>query len=390
MCFFIPGYDPNAPRRYRELYRREAARQAAVSGYDIEVKRMGDAPNFSWGVRGRFGDDRIETVIELLTWEDIVRKSMSRSIPVTYWVMLRTMWVYAVSGAFVRLVRLRWTPMLVAVYPVLALMVQAALAVLAGCVVMKGTGWLGLGAVAGWTAVGLAAWAVLEVFRRADRRYYAYYLIHDYGFNASEGGRIPKALRGRIDEFAARISAALKSGVDEVLVVGHSTGAQLAVLATVGCLEAERAQATRLSLLTLGQVIPMQSFLPRAQGLRRDLARLSEAEGLTWVDVSAPGDGACFALSDPVAVSGVAGPDQKWPLVLSGAFHNTLSDEEYRATKWKFFRRHIQYLCAFDRPGDYDYFAITGGPVALADRFAGRLSSPSRISRVLSRYTDTG
>ena len=31
--FYIPGYDPFHPRRYRELYRSEGAQQAGISGY---------------------------------------------------------------------------------------------------------------------------------------------------------------------------------------------------------------------------------------------------------------------------------------------------------------------------------------------------------------------
>ena len=50
-----------------------------------------------------------------------------------------------------------------------------------------------------------------------------------------------------------------------------------------------------------------------------------------------------------------------------------------RLDRW--FRLHFQYLCAFDRPGDYDYFAITAGPVPLARRFAHRRHSPGRPMR---------
>jgi hypothetical protein len=34
---YLPGYDPLHPRRYRELYRREAAAQAAHSGHRIRL-----------------------------------------------------------------------------------------------------------------------------------------------------------------------------------------------------------------------------------------------------------------------------------------------------------------------------------------------------------------
>ena len=35
--FYIPGYDPIHPRRYRELYRKEGAQQAYISGYDLTL-----------------------------------------------------------------------------------------------------------------------------------------------------------------------------------------------------------------------------------------------------------------------------------------------------------------------------------------------------------------
>jgi hypothetical protein len=102
--------------------------------------------------------------------------------------------------------------------------------------------------------------------------------------------------------------------------------------------------------------------------------------------VTAPGDGCAFALCDPVAVTGVAPEGQRWPLVISAAFTQTLSPERWRHLRWRFFRLHFQYLCAFDRPGDYDYFRITAGTQTLAARYAGRPASKSRITRAVSRY----
>lgn len=131
----------------------------------------------------------------------------------------------------------------------------------------------------------------------------------------------------------------------------------------------------------------MVSFLPDAHRLRGDLRFLGMTDALTWVDVTAPGDGCAFALCDPVAVSGVAPEGQKWPLVLSAAFTQTLSPDRWKELRWRFFRLHFQYLCAFDRPGDYDYFQITAGPRYLSDRYAGRQPSKSRIVAAVSKYT---
>ena len=141
-----------------------------------------------------------------------------------------------------------------------------------------------------------------------------------------------------------------------------------------------------LSFLTLGQVVPMVSFLPRADVLRRDLNALSRSDRISWIDISAPGDGGCFALSDPVHVSGVAPPGSQklWPKVISAAFSETMTPEKYHATRFRFFLRHVQYLCAFGRPGGYDYFKITAGPQTLGDRYAWRGATASRIERPLS------
>ena len=190
-------------------------------------------------------------------------------------------------------------------------------------------------------------------------------------------------------DFRATISAAMDDDVDEVLVVGHSSGAHLAVSILSDLIREGGVvkDGPALSFLSLGQVVPMVSFLPKADRLRADLHYLSTRDELTWVDVTAPGDGCAFALCDPVAVSGVAPEGQKWPLVISAAFTQTLSPERWKELRWKFFRLHFQYLCAFDRVGDYDYFRITAGAMTLGDRFANRAPSKSRIDVAASKFT---
>ena len=194
-------------------------------------------------------------------------------------------------------------------------------------------------------------------------------------------------------EFAETIAGALASDTDEVLIVGHSSGAYIAISVLADLIRAGRVpeDGPALSLLTLGHVVPMVSFLPRADRLRGDLALLASSDALTWVDVTAPGDGCSFALCDPVAVSGVAPKDKRWPLVISAAFSQTLRPATWAALRWRLFEAHFQYLNSFDnlpgRTDDYDYFRITAGPRTLAARFAGRAPSPARIERAVNRYT---
>lgn len=384
--FYIPGYDPIHPRRYRELYRKEGAEQARICGYDLTLTPQRRKGPYGWHVAARMGGQDTETDFEVLVWSDIVRRSMDQGIIASYVQLLRTAWVYISSGALFRLGGLRKGPVIAALYPVVFLIGQLVIALLAAWAVGALLSYLH--SFAGWAGL-LVVPPILMWFRRIDNRLFAYYLMHDYAYSAQHRGANPPALEARMAEFAERIAEALRTDVDEVLIVGHSSGAHLAVSVLSDLIRAGQGMAKggpALSLLTLGHVVPMVSFLPRAERLRADLRFLCSRGDIVWVDVSAPGDGCAFALCDPVAVTGVAPEGQKWPLVFSAAFSETLSPARWEQLRRRFFRLHFQYLCAFDRPRDYDYFQITGGPLTLGARYAGRPASPSCIRRAASGY----
>ena len=387
--FYIPGYDPFPARRYRELYRKESARQAEFSDYEIGMFPK-PAGGQVWRVASLMDGLVTEAEIEVLGWSDIVRVSMAGGVATTYAQFVRTAWIYLSTGTLRRLVWLGRGPMIAAAYPVVMLAVQLVLAMALGWLVGGFVGRLAL-PLAGWAVgIGVAA-AVLEGFRRIDGRLFAHYLMRDYAFSAGHRGATPPELAAREEDFASRIAAAMvDDDLDEVLVVGHSSGAAIAVSVVARLVREEIAgdgDTPVLSLLTLGQSIPMISFLPEARQLRADLRLLSETRRLPWVDVSAPGDGCAFALTDPVAVSGVGREGRSWPLVLSAAFSRTLAPETFERLRRRYFRLHFQYLCAFERPADYDYFRITAGPLTLGERFRGRRSSKSRIDVPVSPYS---
>ena len=392
--FYIPGYDPIHPRRYRELYRKEGGAQARISDYQIALSPKKGGGNYGWNVAAHIDGVDVEAQVDVLVWSDIVRISMSNSILATYGQLVQTAWVYIASGALWRLMKLRKGPVIAALYPVGMLLLQLLTAALAGKLLYAGVTFFGGAAwfkgIVAAAGVGLG-WQVLRWFKKHDGKLFAYYLMHDYAFGAATRGANPPALETRMTEFGDAIAQALRSDVDEVLVVGHSSGAHLGVSILADLIRAGRgpADGPALAFMTLGQVVPMVSFLRDAHRLRADLRFLSQCEGLTWVDVTAPGDGCAFALCDPVAVSGVAPEDKRWPLVFSAAFTQSLTPARWKELRWRFFRLHFQYLCAFDAPKDYDYFQITAGPHSLAERYAGRPASRSRIVKPVNKFTST-
>jgi hypothetical protein len=405
--FYIPGYDPIHPRRYRELYRKESAAQAEISGYNVDLKPKKVGGNYGWHVNAQIDDADVAVDVEVLVWSDIVRGSMKTSILATYVQLIRTAWVYITTGALWRLMKLRKGPVIAALYPVGMLLAQLGTAIFAAWVMVQILAF-GFGqveqrvwpdqlntplmwpviVVMGLSAAGTFA-GVLRWFKKKDGTFFAYYLMHDYAYSAATRGANPPDLEARMTEFRMAIAKALREDVDEVLVVGHSSGAHLGVSVLADLIRNNDMPdaGAKLAFLSLGQVVPMVSFLPDAHRLRADLRYLSARDELTWIDVTAPGDGCAFALCDPVAVTGVAPNGKKWPLVFSAAFTQTLSPARWKELRWRFFRLHFQYLCAFDRPKDYDYFKITAGPMTLGARYADRRPSKSRIDAPVNKFT---
>ena len=395
--FYVPGYDPVHPRRYREIYRVQSAKQAEISGYSIRQTAKKTSKIFGWKVNATIDGADVIAEIDVLKWSDIVHDSMKKSVLATYWQLLRTVWIYISTGTLWRLMSMRKGPVIAALYPVGMLFIQLFVSIgfsvilinLVQTVFIPHLGVVGyfIALTAGFGFfIGTLNW-----FRKQDNKIFAYYLMHDYAFSAQCLGAYSPALEARMSMFAKIIADSMADDVDEILIVGHSSGAHLAVSIIADLLRTDRIpkDGPLVGFLSLGQVVPMMSFLPNAHRLRADLAYLSVQRMITWVDVSAPGDGCAFALCDPVAVSCKKIDNKIWPLVISAAFTQSLKPATLKAIRWRFFRLHFQYLCAFDRPKDYDYFKITGGPMTLSDRYSNRLPSKSRIDVTVSKHTNT-
>ena len=263
--FYIPGYDPFPPRRYRELYRKESAVQAALSGYRINLSAKQAGETFGWKVTAEIDGQHVRSDIEVLMWSDIVQQSRPHSVLGTYRDLFQTAYIYLSSGALFRLMRLRKGPVLAALYPVIALIGQALLAILLGWCVYRIVSFMmpeitqspaAQVFLAGGAALLMAA-VTLRWFHRHDGRFFAYYLMHDFAYSAGQYGAYPDALEARIAVFRQRLSAALRQDVDEVLVVGHSSGAYLGVSVLADAVRAgvlpDRGPA--LGFLSLGQVV---------------------------------------------------------------------------------------------------------------------------------------
>lgn len=382
--FFITGFDPKPAAHYHALYTREAARQSKVNGMDISVgPRVRNAEgNSLWSVQARDVQGHCETLYEYVRWDDIVRACWPRGGFAVSADALRGAWAVLGSGELGHVWRVAPRTLAAMMYAFGFLLGGLALAVVLGLVVLFwGVSVAGLGhgpaALLGLAVMVGGLWA----FVRLEARLHTTWMARILAFSDRWSRDSVEGLQQRLDRTAAAVARALQNeDNDEVLVVGISVGSMLAVSVAARALRLvddmdDRTQRKKachtLSLLTLGQCIPMLGLMRRAARFRADLAALAAHARLGWRDFSSPTDWVSFGLTDPVAACGLhvrpRPPGQ--PQQASPRFHTLFEPDNYRSLVKDKIRLHRQYIMSSDRPGPYDYFAITAGSTSLVQRF---------------------
>ena len=376
--FYISGFDPRGPLHYHRLYSVEAAKQSAVNGHATTVSKRRNEGSLQslWTVE----TGTTTTQIRFLRYEDIVRKQWPKNAADMYRGIVRYSWQFLRMGVFARIWRNSWPGFLAVIYPpvlLLAMFLAALLLGLGAAALLKP--WIGSYA---YLAIAAVLALPFAIYRLLEIGLNAFWLARSCTFLVDRAlGNVP-GIEDRCAAFADLVAKAVISGEsDEVLLVGHSVGTHLAV--TVAARTLDKIGAShRFSLMTLGQAMAMTPDSDVARQFRADLATLSGSEQVDWIDVTSAVDGACIALSDPLALSGVSRADgsRAQPKLVSARFNKLFSPQTYATIRRDFLRTHFQYLMASELPGDYDYFLITAGDTTLAQRFA-HLDSVTGFSR---------
>ncbi|WP_019904301.1 hypothetical protein [Methylobacterium sp. 77] len=389
--FYVPGYDPEGRTRYRMLFVRELTLYAKRFG---EPKRrpgravMGeDGLSQRWTVAAEPAVAGAETSYDVLLWDDIVLKDFAR------WRILSVLLLFIgslhaiVSGMMVKFYRLNWKYGNVILYPLGLILL---LTIVSGLIAHQVHAHLGEGFGHSlrwpiWLTVPLALMAGIVWIKSLDavlERAFFWQLLNDWVFNWQHGQGWRPDYEARVDDLAALVVARLATfraegiELDEVLILGHSTGALTAVEVAARVLAADPVigtGATSLALLTLGSGLPIVAMQSRARRVQSDIASLVVSDRVVWVDYYAPQDWMNFPDFDPVErlPLDLGGHAPRNPLVRSAKFREIIDPATYLKVRWRPFRMHFQFLFANDRRGDYDFFAMALGPQRLRDRVTG-------------------
>src|SRR5262245_25747283 len=207
---------------------------------------------------------------------------------------------------------------------------------------------------------GLLRWPGRQwrVQQGLDDWIFSLYYVHD---------RRPD-LDARLDHFTERLIASTRdSSLDEIVVVGHSIGATLALEVVMRALARDRDFARRgpaVCLLTVGSTIAKFTLHPAGARFRDYADRIINERSIAWAEYHARSDAISFYKFDPVRLLRFYGDSISGkPIFRRVYLRSMLEPRTYWRNRLRFMRLHYQFLMANERRTTYDYFMMVCGPL---------------------------
>jgi hypothetical protein len=366
--YHLPGYDPADCETQYQRFARQLARfkrtwpvQAMLS----ELERPSLQPRGWWTVQTRCADWQVETVHEVLLWDDIVRADFARPQLVRVFKAALAYLDFIATGTFFRYLKANYRYALYFLFPPVLITMFAASAWLLARFVIDFFGLVEPTEFAVGLTVGLAAFFTLLQwpgrYLRIQHALDVWIFARDYVRERRND------INARLDVFADVILArARQAGVDEIVLVGHSVGATLAIDLVDRILTTNPEFGRRgpsICMLTVGATIPKFTLHPAATHLRRAAARIAAEHSIAWAEVQSRVDIISFYTCNPATLARTAERLSGKPVIRHVQIDQMLTPVSYARHRRRYLRLHYQSVMANERRAPYDYFMMACGPV---------------------------
>jgi hypothetical protein len=367
LVFHLGGYDLMPPERFQRRFARELRRFEGTWHVAAEVTVAEvSADDARWRIASSGPDWQVATDYRFIRWDDVISAVSRRSDWRRTGSGLLAFVDFLSGGALLGYLRTNWRYAGFFVYPYLLLMGLISVALLLGLTIgrLSGSGLVGI-------AAALTAFAALMHW--PGRRLFLDALLDDWIFAREYVRREHPVLGPRLDAAASRICEAVQAGeVEEILIIGHSLGAVLAIDLLDRALRLNPAlgqTGARVAFLSVGSSILKVGLHRGATRFRAAVERVANADGIFWGEYQALTDVMNFYKADPLAEMGLKGRN---PVLRQVRVKAMVDPAAYRRIKRNFFRVHSQFVSANDLRAAYDYFMLVCGPFWAEDQVRSR------------------
>jgi pimeloyl-ACP methyl ester carboxylesterase len=369
--YHIAGYDPIGAAWHR-LFKRELttfARTWNVKSAISDLTPASQNSNAQWTVTTDAGNWRVQTIYERLLWDDIVLADFARPMAPRLAKSALAFANFVWSGTVFRYFWANWKYGVFFLFPYLFVCAFMLAGLLAGNWTANYLELAGIARFVVTTMVGAALF--LTLLQWPGRRWRVQQALDDWIFSWDYVyGRRPD-LDSRLDRFAEDVVArARNASVDEIVIVGHSMGAMLALDVVTRALARDPElgrHGPAVCVLTVGSTIPKFTLHPAADRFRRFAAQLVDEPSVAWAEYHARDDAISFYKFDAVTASHIDGDRVKGkPVIRCVQLHDMLETRTFWRYRLKFMRLHYQFVMANERRAIYDYFMTVCGPIPFA------------------------
>ena len=370
--FYLAGYDPRGARHYHNLYKKESILQSKVNGMDIKVssrKRI-EKHIQRWKIDSYTDNNLTQTNYNFLEWDDIIRKDWKKSFLSLFTDLIYALKIYIFSGLIFKYGKISPVQMIAAFYPVAYLLFTLFVSCMTWYIsILYTEEYLPL--IVAMIISLLPAYLIMKICMYIGNSLAVFLLLRIYVFSAQYVFEKSDDLEERMDEFAKHIRKVIDSAeeneIDEILIVSHSVGSILAIPILAKALTQTNTSFSNVSIMTLGECIPLVSFIDEATTYKDSMHTLASQPNVCWLDYTTAIDGACFPLLDYYKHSGVHGVFKSKPQYLSPRFHTLFSKQRYGKLRKNRYLTHFVYLMSTEITGNYDFFKMTSGNKSLSN-----------------------
>jgi len=374
LVFFIEGYEPQGANGFYRMFRREWDRFRATWPVHSKLSDCNTESNdiASWSIDTSGPNWQVATRYEFLRLENLIRANLAQ--PLWRQLARTTHWMIddISSGALLKVFIASWRMGVLLIYSQILLLAWVALALVGGWLAASAINYPGGPAVVTIIVAGVSAAGCFALLRPIADRMFINQLNNCWPYLREFARGTPTGFDRSLDILAGRIVAAARAReADEILVVGHSAGAMLALTAIARALERDPGigrHGPQISVVTVGSIMPALAIHPAAEALRRTVAKVATERSVLWVDCQSHADFMNFWAFDPVAGIGVdAGERRCNPQVWQVPVREMIAPEVFAKVRFNYWRMHYQYIMSNDRRASYDYYMFLCGPAPFAD-----------------------
>ena len=364
--FFIEGYEPKGAEGFHHLFRREWNRfreNWGVTGkvHDVHLE-SGDIA--SWEIETVGPNWSVATRYEFLRLEPQIRANLAQPIWLQIARTIRWMAGDFATGSLWRVFRASWRMGVLLSYSQVLFLLWFGLSVSGGWIVARATGLTNIYAIIVGAA---AAFGIFALLRPIVGAMFVNQLNNCWPYLREFARGKPTDFDRSVEVLAARIVVAAKAGdADEILLVGHSAGAMLALNTIKRALEMDPDLGIRrptVALITVGSIMPLFAMHPAASKLRNTIKSISTEPTILWADCQAREDFMNFSGFDPVAGVGIEAGEQRCnPVIWQIPFQSMISNRTFGRMRFNYWRKHYHYIMSNERRAAYDYYMFVCGP----------------------------